>query len=112
MLPHDAVGRRAAWSRFEFAVEGTQVASGVLGRRLLGALSTDPDLARWTWQVVFTEIFVADPMRTFMCDPGYDLAAALGNIIAWVEPYPGPDWRKSQRYPTVTLLAVEEEGQE
>ena len=51
-------------------------------------------------------------MRTFMCDPGYDLAAALGNIIAWVEPYPGPDWRKSQRYPTVTLLAVEEEGQE
>ena len=102
LLPRDAVGRRAAWSRFEFALEGTRDACGTLGRHLLSALGNH--LPRWTWRIVFIEIFVEEPLRTFLCDPGYELAAAQGNVIVWVEPYSGSDWRESQRYPTVTFL--------
>jgi hypothetical protein len=44
-----------------------------------------------------------DPDRALSCDPGYDVAAATGDVLAWVEPYDGDDWRLSGRYPTVTF---------
>ncbi|AKT35913.1 hypothetical protein [Chondromyces crocatus] len=107
VLPSAAVGRRTRWSRFEFILEGKRGGMGVLGERLLTAFKRDDDLSALEWHLIFTEIFVAEPERTFLCDPGYDLRTAEGmSAIAWVEPYPGADWKTSQRHPTVTFLRL------
>ena len=107
VLPSSAVGRRTRWSRFDFVFEGTRGAMEVLGGRLLTAFKRDDDLSALAWHLIFTEIFIAEPERTFLCDPGYDLRTADGmSTIAWVEPYPGADWKSAQRYPTVTFLRL------
>jgi hypothetical protein len=105
VLPANTVGHRAGWATFEFVVEAAPEDAGRLGRSMLAALRGDDALAAWRWRIIFTEIFRAEPDRTLMCDPGYDIPAT-GNVIAWVKPYPGDDWRESQRYPTVTLLEL------
>jgi hypothetical protein len=88
-------------------LEGTQDTLSALGSRLLAALKSDVDLSAFDWHLVFTAIFLAEPERTFLCDPGYDLGMAAGrSAIAWVEPYAGADWRASQRYPTVAFLEL------
>lgn len=104
-LPLGTVGRRSAWSRFEFVLEGPKDALCATSKRLLRALTREPPLV--CWHVVLTRIFPFEPARTFRCDPGYDLRAADGNVIAWVEPYDGDDWKGSQRHPTVTFLEID-----
>jgi hypothetical protein len=112
LLPPDVVGRRAMWSRFEFALEQTPERAGTVGGAILMALGDDGELSAWTWQIIFTKVFAAEPVRTLVCDPGYALQRAGGNVVAWVEPYPGPDWKESQRYPTVTVLEVKPDAAE
>lgn len=106
VLPASAVGRRALWSRYEFVLEETEGDLIALGRRLLQALSGDESLAPFKWQLVFIKVFNAEPLRTLMCDPGYDIGGRTENLIAWVEPYAETDWRESQRYPTVTFPPI------
>jgi hypothetical protein len=106
VLPAGAVGCRTLWSRFSFVFELEKQAAAPLGRRLLQALSRELRPSQWTWRIVFTEIDCQDSDRTLMCDPDYDLNKVQGNTIAWVRPYCGPDWRESQRYPSVTFLGT------
>lgn len=106
LLPPSTVARRALWSRYEFVLEGPQGDLISLGRRLLQALSVDEQLTALNWHLVFIKVFNAEPLRTFMCDPGYDLGGRIESLIAWVEPYAKADWRESQRYPTVTFLPL------
>ena len=107
ILPASAVGRRTTWSRSEFVIEGTQATLCPIGTLLLAAFKDDNDLRRFEWHLVFTEIFIAEPERTFLCDPGYDLRASEGkSAIAWVRPYPGDDWKESRRYPTVDFVPL------
>jgi hypothetical protein len=108
VLPSKTVGQRTSWLRFEFVLEGAANALGPLGRRLLAELEQDVELRVFDWHLIFTEIFAEEPERTFLCDPGYDLARARGrSVLAWVRPYAGPDWRASQRYPSVVFLTDE-----
>ena len=107
-LPPKVIGQRTSWLRFEFVLEGAANALGALGQRLLTKLKHDGELNVFDWHLVFTELFAEEPERTFLCDPGYDLARAKGrSVIAWVKPYAGPDWRAPQRYPSVVLLSDE-----
>lgn len=103
-VPAGSVGRRQGWSVFEFILEGGQGSVSGCARQLLSRLSKDADAGRLTWQLVAVDLFLEEPERTFCCDPGYDLAGVTGNVIAWVEPYSGPDWREPQRYPVVKFL--------
>lgn len=108
-LPTTAIGKRTAWSRFELVVEGDRATLGALGARLLTALKRDDALAALEWHLVFVEIFGAEPERTFLCDPGYDLRAAAGkSAVAFVQPYPGSDWREPRRYPTVAFFPLDD----
>lgn len=104
-LPDQSSGKRALWARLEFVVQGDQQGLVEVANRIVDAMTRDERLGRMQWHVVLTEIFVAEVVRTFMCDPGYELAAWRGKtVIAWVEPHAGADWREAQRYPTVTIV--------
>jgi hypothetical protein len=106
--PPTTVGRRAGWSKFEFALDGSRTHLAAQGRQLLAALNRVPDLAGYHWHLVFIAAFAGEPERTFSCDPGYDLQTLEGETaIAWVEPCAAEDWRESARYPTVTFLKIE-----
>lgn len=99
-----SVGRREGWSEFHFVLEGARRAVTDSARELLTRLSEDREAGRVNWRLVLVELFLGEPERTFLCDPGYDLAPVTGSVVAWVEPYAGPDWRESQRYPAATIL--------
>jgi hypothetical protein len=104
LVPAGTVGRRAAWAHLLFIVPGERPALLALGRTLRARLADLP--AALHWHILLTAHDRAEPERTFMCDPGYDLAAYAGrDCLAWVTPYPGPDWRESQRYPTFEPIA-------
>ncbi len=98
----DGVGRRAGWAAYDLVLGGTPGALVSTARGLHAALLADADLARWEWQLALTAI-TDDVDRVLMSDASDDLAQATGDVIAWVEPYAGPDWRAAQRYPTVTF---------
>ena len=107
-IPPAAVGRRALWSTFEFVLEGDELALGALGLGAVKALESIQELPPWCWHVIFTEVFTDEPVRTLLCDPGYDLGTAKGRTaIAWAKPYAGDDWRQPRRYPTVKFLTVD-----
>jgi hypothetical protein len=95
---------RTGWSRFESALPGQRDELADFARTLVARLLHDPDSGRLSWRTILTRIFPGEALRTMHCDPGYDLAEATGSFVAWVDPYPGDDWRESQRYPTTTFL--------
>jgi hypothetical protein len=109
ILPGSAVGRRAAWSALEFAVEGEKSTLVALGQEALRIVKQIEGSARLHWHLLFTALQSAAVERTLRCDPGYELRAAERcSIIAWVTPYDGDDWRESTRYPTVTLTPLDQ----
>jgi hypothetical protein len=87
---------------FDAVLPGERAALVGTGRGLLGALVADRMTAALTWQVVLVRI-ADDAERSLLCDPGPDLAEAEGDVLAWVEPYDGEDWRWAQRFPSITL---------
>ncbi len=95
---------RTGWSRFECAVPGDREALGDSARTLIKGLLCHPDFCSLRWRATLTRIFPGEALRTLVCDPGYDLAAAKTWVVAWVDPYAGDDWKESQRYPTTTIL--------
>jgi hypothetical protein len=108
LLPVGTSLCRTAWSRFEFVLVGSRERLEQLGRMLLQRLTTDVELRTSHWRLALTEVYTAEPLRTLLCDPGYDLvAAAERTSLAWVRPHEGPDWREPQRYPHVQLLELE-----
>jgi hypothetical protein len=101
-LPDGTVARRTGWSTFDAVLPGERDVLVGVARGLLGSFTADRALARCPWQLVLVRIS-DDADRTLMCDPGYDVAAQEGDVLAWVEPYAGADWRVAGRYPTVTF---------
>ncbi len=98
------------WLGHEAVVSGPQEELFANGRYLLDALVADPETRSLTWSVIMTRVYPGEGERTLFCDPGYDVAAQPHSALFWVEPYEKPDWRKSQRYPTTTVLRVVERG--
>ena len=101
-LPDGAIARRTGWTSFDAVLAGERDALIGTARGLLGSFTADRSLARCPWQIVLVRIS-DDADRALMCDYGYDVAAQVGDVLAWVEPYAGADWRLAQRYPTVTF---------
>lgn len=95
---------RTLWSRFESALPGPRDELAEVARTLVAKLLDDPNSGTLSWRAILTRIVPGEALRTMHCDPGYDLARAKGPFVAWVDPYPGDDWRESQRYPTTTIL--------
>jgi hypothetical protein len=100
----DANWVRTRWSRFESSLPGPRDELADVARKLVTKLLDDPASGRLSWRAVLIRIVPNEALRTMDCDPGYDLAALEGSFVAWVDPYPGDDWRESQRYPTTTIL--------
>jgi hypothetical protein len=102
-LPDGTVLRRAGRTAYDGVLTGERTALIATARGLVASLVADPELAHLLWQVVLVRI-TDDADRVLMCDWSYDVAAAPpGDVIAWVEPYAGADWRSSGRMPTVSL---------
>ena len=101
-LPDGAIARRVGWASFDAALGGRREELIATARGLLGSLCADRALARCRWQLVLVAID-GDPDRALSCDPGYDVAAQPGDVLAWVEPYAGDDWRIAGRIPTVSF---------
>jgi hypothetical protein len=105
-LPAETVAGRAGWTGFDAVVAGERPALIALARGLIASLVADPGLSQLAWQVVLVRLS-DDADRAMMCDWSYDVAAAAeGDLIAWVEPYDGGDWRTAGRMPVVTFEAT------
>jgi hypothetical protein len=101
-LPDGTVARRTGWASFDAVLTGERDAVVGIARGLLGSITADRALARCPWQLVLVRIS-DDADRALLCDAGYDVTAQSGDVLAWVEPYAGADWRVAGRYPTVTF---------
>jgi hypothetical protein len=101
-LPDGAVARRSGWASFDAVLAGPRDAVIGTARGVLAALVADRATARCAWQLALVRIS-DDPDRALMCDPGDDVTSREGDVLAWVEPYAGDDWRIAGRYPTVTF---------
>jgi hypothetical protein len=99
-----AMWSRIGWSGLGFALVGARDALLDSARSVMTLLLRSPESGRLSWQMVLTRIWPGDAIRTTHCDAGYDLAKLSGSFIAWVEPYPGDDWKEPQRYPTTTVV--------
>jgi hypothetical protein len=101
-LPEGAVAHRAGWTGLDVVLAGERPALVAAARGLLGALVGDPETARIAWQVALIKI-AGDADRVLLCDARDDLGSADGDLLAWIEPYDGDDWRVAGRYPNVTF---------
>ena len=99
-----------SWLRHEAVIEGSREALLSIGGQLFEALVAHSETTRLKWSVIMTRIFPGEGERTLFCDPGYDLREQSSSALFWVEPCAKPDWRKSQRYPTTTVLRVAARG--
>jgi hypothetical protein len=104
LLPADAVAVRSAWSQCDAVLEGTPEALVGTGQALIHSLGHG-ECAAMAWSVALVAMAPDTVEQAFRCDPGYDLDAVPGTVLAWVEPYRGEDWREPQRYPHVRILA-------
>jgi len=105
-LPDASAERRAGWNGFDAVLAGDHATLLLAARGLLASLVADPDLRRIAWQIVLVKLD-DDADRALLCDWADDVGAAPpGDVIAWVEPYGGADWRHAGRMPNVTLEAT------
>ncbi|HTJ42420.1 MAG TPA: hypothetical protein VL463_10020 [Kofleriaceae bacterium] len=100
-LPDGAVARRVGRS-IDAVVAGSRDELIAVARGVIASLIGDRGTARARWQIAMIKI-AGDPDRALMCDPGDDLAAREGDVIAWAEPDDRDDWRIAGRYPAVTF---------
>jgi hypothetical protein len=100
----DAASARTAWNRCELAVPGARATVITAATTLVAGLTAHPTCGSLRWRAILTRVFPGEALRTHHCDPGYDLAHLTSSCVVWVDPYPGDDWRQSQRYPTTTVV--------
>ncbi|MEZ4222999.1 MAG: hypothetical protein R3B13_18795 [Polyangiaceae bacterium] len=108
---HEARGAswiRASWARHEALLLGPRAHVVASANAVACALASNPATRRFAWLVVLTRIYPGNPERTLHCDPNYDLKRLDATCVVWVEPYPGDDWQRSQRYPSVEVLQTYE----
>jgi hypothetical protein len=95
---------RTSWNRHELALLGSRDHLAAAATSLLTELLAHPGCGRLGWRAVLTRILPGEALRTLHCDAGYALETITSSAVVWVEPYPGDDWKQSQRYPTTAVV--------